>query len=351
MFFGNPVPFFGPGFFHAMKFIDEAKIMVMGGRGGDGCVSFRREKYVPRGGPDGGNGGSGGDVILEVDAGQNTLMDLKGRRHFRAGHGQPGGGKGMHGRRGHPTIIKVPPGTLVKDAETGEMMADLVKPKQSFVAAPGGRGGRGNLSFASSVNRAPRQCQSGSPGVERHLILELKLLADVGLIGRPNAGKSTLISKISAARPKVADYPFTTLRPQLGVVRGGDYQSFVVADIPGLIEGAAQGAGMGTKFLRHIERTRLFLHLLDVSDPTQEDPWEAFMGIERELLAHSISFQDRTRWVVLTKADMYPDAEALEQVQRDFQDRGIRCFIISAVSGTGVQALVHALGEEIWKKD
>lgn len=323
--------------------------MVTGGRGGDGCVSFRREKYVPRGGPDGGNGGAGGDVILEVDPGQNTLMDLKGRRHFRAGHGQPGRSKGMHGRCGHPEIIKVPPGTLVKDAETGEVLADLVGEGDHYVAASGGRGGRGNLSFVSSTNRAPRQCQPGSAGVERSLVLELKLLADVGLIGRPNAGKSTLISKISAARPKVADYPFTTVQPQLGVVKMGNFKSFVVADIPGLIEGAASGAGMGIKFLRHIERTRIFLHLLDLSDPECEDPWEAFQSIEKELLRYSPAFGERTRWVVLTKADRFPDRETLRQVQDDFSARGIRCFIISAVTGEGVKELIQALGEEVWK--
>lgn len=332
-----------------MKFIDEATIKVKGGRGGDGCVSFRREKYVPRGGPDGGNGGHGGNVILEVDGGQNTLMDLKGKRHFRGGNGQPGRGKGMHGRRGHPEIIRVPPGTVVRDAESGEVLADLTQAKQSFIAAAGGRGGRGNLSFVSSTNRAPRQAQAGQKGEERILKLELKLLADVGLIGRPNAGKSTFISKISAARPKIADYPFTTLRPQLGVVSWGDFRSFVVADIPGLIEGAAQGAGMGTKFLRHIERTRIFLHLIDIFAPDIEDPWQAFQGIQGELESYSPGFKDRVQWVALTKADM-GDAEALEKTRRAFEEKGLRCFVISAVSGLGLKELIQALGEEVWKK-
>jgi GTP-binding protein len=328
-----------------MKFIDEAKIYVSGGHGGNGCVSFRREKFVPRGGPDGGDGGDGGDVILEVDAGRNTLLDLKGKRHFYGGAGVGGKGSGMTGRRGHTEILRVPIGTLVKDADTGEILADLVIAGETFIAAKGGRGGKGNMHFATSTNRAPRKAQPGEAGEERTIRLELKLLADVGLVGRPNAGKSTLIARISAARPKIADYPFTTLVPQLGVVDAGNYKSFTVADIPGLIEGAHEGAGMGIRFLKHIERTRLFLHLLDVSDPTQSDPWESFQEIQKELEAFSPEFADRTQWVVLTKADLHPGSKDLAKVQRMFRKKGYKTFVISAVTGAGIPELIHAAGK------
>lgn len=330
-----------------MKFIDEAKIQVTGGRGGDGCVSFRREKYVPRGGPDGGNGGDGGDVVLEVDVGRNTLLDLKGKRHFRARHGGPGRGKGMHGRRGLAEIIRVPQGTVVKDAESGEILADMVFSGQRFIAARGGRGGKGNLAFVSSTNRAPRQCQSGEEGQERLLTLELKLLADVGLVGRPNAGKSTLISRISAARPRIADYPFTTLKPHLGVVQAGNYQSFTVADIPGLIEGAHEGAGMGIRFLRHIERTRIFLHLIDPHDPEHSDPVESFRQINQELDSYSPHFAQRTQWVVLTKADLPLEGTSFPELQKKFEKMGYRCFILSAVNSQGLSELIQALAEEV----
>lgn len=333
-----------------MKFLDEAKIYVVGGKGGDGCVSFRREKYVPRGGPDGGNGGDGGSVILEVDPGRNTLIDLKGRRHFRAGNGIQGRGKGMHGRCGTSEIIRVPPGTVVKDFPSGRTLADLVKEGQRFVVAKGGHGGKGNLAFVSSTNRAPRQCLPGEPGQERTVILELKLLADVGLIGRPNAGKSTLISCISAAHPKIADYPFTTLRPVLGVVSTGDYQSFTVADIPGLIEGASHGAGMGIRFLKHIERTRLFLHLIDLKDPEHPDPWESFLGIQKELNLYSRKFSKRTQWVILTKIDQITDSKELKKAIELFEAKGYRTFAISSVTREGLEALVRAVGEEVHKK-
>jgi GTP-binding protein len=332
-----------------MKFIDEAKLYVSGGRGGDGCVSFRREKFVPRGGPDGGDGGDGGDVILEVDAGRNTLLDLKGKRHFYGGNGVGGKGKGMTGRCGRTEMLRVPPGTLVRDEKTGETLADLVNAGEQFIAAKGGRGGRGNMKFATSTNRAPRKAQPGRAGEERMIRLELKLLADVGLVGRPNAGKSTLIARISAARPKIADYPFTTLVPQLGVVDVGNYRSFTVADIPGLIEGAHEGAGMGIRFLKHIERTRLFFHLIDVSDPTQSDPWESFQQIQGELEAFSPEFANHAQWVVLTKADLHPDAKSMSKVRRLFEKKGYPTFVISAVTGAGIPELVREAGNWVSK--
>lgn len=330
-----------------MKFLDEAKILVTGGHGGRGCVSFRREKYVPRGGPDGGNGADGGDVVVQADEGLNTLIDLKGKRHFRGGRGGHGKGKTMHGRRGKQEVIRLPVGTVVREAESGKVLVDLLKSGQRFVVGHGGKGGRGNLSYMSSTNRAPRQAQPGEAGEELTLRLELKLLADVGLVGRPNAGKSTLIAKISAARPKVADYPFTTLRPHLGVVKAGDYQSFTVADIPGLIEGASEGVGMGIRFLKHIERTRIFLHLLDISDPSQDDPFESFLKIDKELLSYSKKFSRRTRWVVFTKMDVLTDRKKLREAEKVFSKKGYKTFAISAVTGEGVQGLVKELAAEV----
>lgn len=333
-----------------MKFIDEAKIEVVGGTGGNGCVAFRREKYVPKGGPDGGNGGDGGDVILEVDGGCNTLIDLKGKRLFKAEAGVNGRGKAMHGRRGRVQVVKVPPGTVVKTLNSEDVLADLVQVGDRYTAARGGRGGRGNLAFVSSTNRVPRRADPGASGEARTLRLELKLLADVGLVGKPNAGKSTLLSKISAAKPKVADYPFTTLRPVLGVVPWHLAKSFTVADIPGLIEGAHQGAGMGIRFLRHIERTKLILHLIDILDPESEDPLASFEKIHHELASYSEVLAKRQQWVVLTKNDSAPQEE-LAQVQKQFEEFGHRCFIISSISGHSLPELIQALGEEIFRED
>lgn len=329
-----------------MKFIDEVHITVRGGGGGDGCVSFRREKYVPRGGPDGGNGGDGGAVIFQADPGLLTLLDFRYRKIFegeRGGHGQ---GANRYGRTGRDEVVRVPVGTVVKDPESGEVLADLIEPGQRYLAAKGGRGGRGNLSYVSSVNRAPRQSTPGKAGEERELTLELKLLADVGLIGRPNAGKSTLISRISAAKPKIADYPFTTLTPQLGVVKAG-LKSFTVADIPGLIEGAHEGAGMGVKFLRHIERTRVFLHLIDLSDPEYPDPWKSYQMIDKELLAYSPEFKKRLRWVVFTKIDLLSDPKVLQKAEKAFAAKKLKTFALSAVTGKGVDKLLRALEKEI----
>ncbi|MDH5345220.1 MAG: GTPase ObgE, partial [Gammaproteobacteria bacterium] len=299
-----------------MKFVDEATIRVQAGNGGPGALSFRREKYVERGGPDGGDGGDGGSVFLVADESLNTLADFRVARRFRAGHGKGGAGRNMTGRSGEDLEVRVPRGTLVYDVDTGELIGDLTKDGQRLKVADGGRGGLGNTRFKSSVNRAPRKTTPGTPGEGRHLVLELKLLADVGLVGLPNAGKSTLIRAMSAAKPKVADYPFTTLHPNLGVVSVGSLQSFVMADIPGLIEGAADGAGLGHRFLRHLQRTRLLLHLVDIAPTdTSEDPAAAFRTIEAELGKYAADLTDKPRWLVVNKIDLLP-ADDLE-VARD----------------------------------
>ncbi len=281
-----------------MQFIDEVKIHAKAGDGGRGCLSFRREKFIPMGGPDGGDGGDGGDILLTVDSGLGTLLDFRYKIHYRAPNGAHGRGKNMHGKSGEPLVIRVPPGTLVYDQETGELLADLTDPDTCIPLLKGGQGGRGNARFATSTNRAPRHTQPGLPGEERWLRLELKLLADVGLVGPPNAGKSTLIAAVSAARPKIADYPFTTLVPNLGVVRYGGYKTFVMADIPGLIAGASEGHGLGTRFLRHVERTDLFLHLVDISPLQQDDPLDNFDLINRELARHKPELREKPQLVV-----------------------------------------------------
>ena len=328
-----------------MKFVDEATINVDAGKGGDGCLSFRREKYIPRGGPDGGDGGDGGSVWLEVDPGLNTLVDFRFKRRFRAQNGQPGAGRERRGKSGEDLVVRVPEGTLVYDAETGELLGDMVGAEARLLVARGGWHGLGNTRFKSSVNRAPRRTTPGTPGEHRELRLELKLLADVGLLGLPNAGKSTLIRAVSAARPKVADYPFTTLVPNLGVVRLGTDQSFVIADIPGIIEGAAEGAGLGLRFLKHLERTRLLLHLVDVSgfDP-ERDPLTDFDTISRELAQHDSELAARPRWVVLNKIDAaQTDAvDALEQRLREAGWDG-PLYRVSAVTGEGCDALMWAI--------
>jgi len=327
-----------------MNFVDEVKIHAKAGDGGRGCLSFRREKFIPKGGPDGGDGGRGGDVILRVDPGLGTLLDLRYKVHYKAKNGAPGMGKNMHGRNGESCVINVPPGTLVYDAETGEQLADLTSADQELVLLKGGMGGRGNARFATSTNRAPRHTQPGMPGEERDLRLELKLLADVGLVGLPNAGKSTLISAVSAARPKIADYPFTTLVPNLGVVSYGGFKSFVMADIPGLIEGASDGQGLGTRFLRHVERTDLFLHLVDLSGLQPGEPLENFAMINRELRRHNPELADKPQLVVLTKLDITEVREQAPTFQKLFEDQGFRVFTLSAATGEGTQDLVRALG-------
>jgi GTP-binding protein len=319
-------------------FFDEVKINVKSGDGGDGCVAFRREKFVPFGGPSGGNGGAGGNVYLVVDRNLNTLVHFKKRVHFKAERGGRGSSKNQQGKRGEERLVAVPPGTVIYDAETGELLADLVEDGQQVLVARGGRGGRGNAIFASPTNQAPRLAEHGEPGRERWLRLELKLIADVGVIGMPNAGKSTLLSVVSAARPKIAAYPFTTLQPNLGVVQVDGYQSFVMADVPGLIEGASEGIGLGHQFLRHVERTRLLIHLLDGA---ATDPLADYETINQELAQFSERLAVKPQIVVLNKMDL-PDAQAWwPLIQEAMAERGVEAHAISAVSRQGVQTLMQ----------
>lgn len=321
-------------------FVDQAKVLMRGGKGGDGCASFRREKFVPYGGPDGGDGGKGGDVIMHSDASLHTLLDLRYHSFVFAERGRHGKGKNMHGKRGKDTYVRVPVGTLLKDAKTDEVLWDFQQDREDFVAALGGRGGRGNARFATSTNRAPRRATHGEEGEERQLQVELKLLADVGLLGFPNAGKSTLIATISAAKPKIADYPFSTLTPHLGVVQLGDYATCVVADIPGLIPGAHAGKGLGLNFLKHIERTRVLLHLLDLG--TQEEarsPWHDFVAINHELACFSSSLAQTPQLIVATKMDLPAARQRLPEVQEQFTAQGYDVLPISAATGTGLSTL------------
>ena len=337
-----------------MKFVDEATIRVKAGDGGNGCVSFRREKYIPFGGPDGGDGGDGGSVYLVATHDLNTLADFRFQRHYEAMRGENGSGRNMTGRSGEDLEVAVPVGTLAYDAETDELIGDLVEDGQRLLVAQGGFHGLGNTRYKSSTNRAPRQSKPGTPGELRQLRLELKLLADVGLLGLPNAGKSTLITRVSGARPKIADYPFTTLHPGLGVVRVGPLQSFVMADIPGLIEGAAEGAGLGIRFLKHLARTRLLLHLVDVApaDPA-EDPARAVETIAGELGRFSPELAQRPRWLVLNKMDLIAPRER-ESFARDLVARlGWEgpVFSISAATGEGCPALMQAIMQYLESHD
>ena len=326
----------------AVVFFDEAKIYVKAGDGGDGCVSFRREKYVPLGGPSGGDGGKGGNVYLVANPHLNTLIGFKRRVHFKAQRGAHGRGKGQKGRQGDDVLVEVPPGTVVRDAETGELIADLMEEGQRALVARGGRGGRGNAAFATSTNQAPRIAERGAPAQERWLYLELKLIADVGIVGVPNAGKSTLLSVVSAARPKIAAYPFTTLEPNLGVVALGDYTSFVMADIPGLIEGAHAGAGLGHEFLRHIERTRIIIHLLDGASA---DPLADYESINEELALFDSELARKPQLVVLNKMDL-PQAQSLwPSVKQAMNAQGQRAMSISAVTGEGVKEMLRSVAE------
>lgn len=321
-------------------FIDQAKVYVKGGDGGNGCLSFRREKYIPKGGPDGGDGGDGGSVIFVTDPGLLTLVDFRHRRHLRARRGAHGEGSKRSGRRGADLVVSVPVGTIVRDASTGEVIADLAEEGQRATIASGGRGGRGNARFATATHRAPRRADPGEPGGELHIEMELRLLADVGLVGLPNAGKSTLLRRISAARPKVGDYPFTTTEPTLGVVRIEAGASFVVADLPGLIEGAHLGAGLGHAFLRHTARTRVLIHLVDASSP--QDPVQGFSAIRRELGLHDPSLLDRPTIVALNKMDL-PEARArLAELLTRFSALGVRAMPISGATGEGLDELIHA---------
>lgn len=319
-------------------FVDHAKIYVRGGDGGNGIVAFRREKYVPMGGPSGGDGGRGGSVIFVADEGLTTLMDFKYRHHFKAVRGAHGQGKNMHGAGGEDLLVKVPVGTVIKDDDNGQVIADLTEHGQEAVVARGGRGGRGNARFATAINKAPSVSENGEPGEEKWIRLELKLLADVGLVGFPNAGKSTLIARVSAARPKIADYPFTTLVPNLGVVVTKSKESFVVADIPGLIEGAHQGSGLGHEFLRHIERTRVLLFVLDTAQTEGRDVLEDYRILRRELELYRPDLKERPYLIAANKLDV-PEAQVnYERLQAEFGDR---VYAISAVSGLGVEALVE----------
>jgi len=339
-------------------FVDEAKISVKAGDGGNGCVAFRREKYVPRGGPSGGDGGRGGSIYLEANPNDNTLLRYRYNREFMADRGRHGEGSNCSGVSGDDTILKVPVGTLVFDATGNVLLADLKQPGQRLLVAQGGRGGRGNQHFAKPWHQAPREKEEGEAGEERNLRLELKLLADVGLVGFPNAGKSTLISVISAARPKIANYPFTTLEPNLGVVNadggtGGHGtelgRTFVVADLPGLIEGASHGAGLGIRFLRHVERTRLLVHLIDTSDMAEMDPVKAFEIIEGELGAFSEKLLDKPMIVVATKLDATTDREKLEELKKFCKKRGLEFHAISAAAGEGVKELVRGIADALDK--
>jgi GTPase len=328
-------------------FIDRARIFVKGGDGGNGCLAFRREKFVPRGGPSGGDGGRGGNVYLEATDQMNTLLSFRYNPEYKAPRGSHGEGSNCSGREGEDIIVKVPVGTLVTDAETGEVIADMVEEKQRVLIASGGRGGRGNARFATSVNRAPRRHEPGTPGEARFLQLELKLLADVGIVGFPNVGKSTLISHISAAKPKIADYPFTTITPNLGVVDLGDYKHFVVADIPGLIEGAHRGAGLGLQFLRHIERTKLLLHLIDLSSASGRDPIEDYRIIRNELEQYRADLAAKPEIIAANKIDALDEPDRLERLRQFCNERGLQLLSISAATGEGIKTLISAIARAL----
>jgi GTP-binding protein len=328
-------------------FIDEARIYVKAGDGGNGCLAFRREKYVPRGGPSGGDGGRGGDVVMVANAQLNTLLHFRFNPEHKAERGRHGEGSNCTGQEGHETVLQVPVGTVIYDADTGEKLHDFTEDGERFLVARGGRGGKGNARFATATHQAPTEHQPGRPGQERRLRLELKLLADAGLVGFPNAGKSTLISRISAARPKIADYPFTTLEPNLGVVKMDDLRSFVVADIPGLIEGAHLGHGLGIQFLRHIERTKLLVHLVDVSEASGRDPVEDFETVMRELASFNEDLAKKPMLVVASKIDAAQDPARVESLRRLAAERQLPYFEISSATGQGLEALKYAIAERV----
>ncbi|MBI5558644.1 MAG: GTPase ObgE [Deltaproteobacteria bacterium] len=327
-----------------MAFVDEAKFFVKAGDGGNGCIGFRREKFVPKGGPDGGDGGNGGSVIIEASSRLASLIDFRYRSHFIAENGTGGKGKKQHGRKGGDLLFQVPVGSIIKDAESGEVLADLDHEHARFVVAKGGKGGGGNVHYATSTNRAPRKAGKGQPGEERWLRIELKLLADVGLIGLPNAGKSTLLSKLSAANPKVAAYPFTTLEPQLGVLPLAASGQCIIADIPGLIAGAHEGAGLGHRFLRHIERTHILLHVIDGSG-MEADPLDQYHTLERELALYNEQLMDRKRLVLLNKIDLFETGDQLEMIRDRFRQEGIEVLPISAAVGEGLDLLKDRIAD------
>ncbi len=328
-------------------FIDQAKIFIKAGHGGSGTSSFRREKYVPHGGPNGGDGGKGGDVVFQASNRMTTLLDLKYLRHYEAKNGRPGEPTNKHGRNGADITVTVPVGTIIKDHETNEILADLIKDGQRVVLARGGKGGRGNSRFTSSTNRAPTTFETGQPGEQFTLDLELKLLADVGLVGFPNAGKSTMISTLSAARPEIADYPFTTLQPNLGVVPFGKYRSFVMADIPGLIEGAHSGKGLGIQFLKHIQRTAFLLYLIDISEWAPEDPLEALSILQRELSAYDDNLAERPFVIIGTKLDLQGEGTNVLKLRQYCHEHGLPFFAVSSATREGLAGLVNYIGTRL----
>jgi len=329
-----------------VKFVDQVKVQLRAGKGGNGCASFRREKFIPRGGPNGGNGGDGGDIWFRGDPGKATLLDFQFRQHFRAPDGEAGKGKDMHGRNGAPLTIAVPLGTLVRDADSGELLCEILT-TEPVRCLRGGRGGRGNVAFKSSTHRVPREFEEGHPGEERWVTLELKLMADVGLVGFPNVGKSTLIGRVSKAHPKVADYPFTTLVPNLGVVQTEDFQSFVMADIPGIIRGAHAGAGLGHRFLRHVERTAVLLLLVELAGLAGRDAYGEYEVLLEEMALFSPLLPAKPRLVALTKADAADDPAAVAALRQRLEAAGERVLVISAVSGAGMAELVRELGARV----
>lgn len=329
-------------------FVDQVKVYVKAGDGGNGLVSFRREKYVPMGGPSGGDGGNGSDIVFEVDEGLNTLMDFRYQRHFKAKRGENGMSKGQHGKNAEPMVLSVPPGTTVKDDSTGEVLADLTEHGQHAVIAKGGRGGRGNIRFASARNPAPEIAENGEPGIERDIIIELKLIADVGLVGFPSVGKSTLLSVVSAARPKIADYHFTTLAPNLGVVETEDNRSFVMADLPGLIKGAHEGVGLGHQFLRHVERTRVIVHVIDMASTEGRDPYEDFETINEELETYDQTLLDRPQIIMANKMDIPEAEENLKKFEAQINGR-FPIYPVSTVVKSGLRDLLFEIADQLEK--
>lgn len=328
-----------------MRFVDEAKIFVKSGSGGDGCVSFRREKFVPKGGPNGGDGGNGGDVVIVANSQLSSLVDIRYKKHYRAKNGENGKGKDQHGKTAPDLVVPVPLGTVVRNVASGEILGDLTKDKQRLVVARGGKGGKGNTRFASSTNRTPRFATDGKPGEEYELQLELKILADVGLLGFPNAGKSTFISKVSAARPRIADYPFTTLVPNLGVVEYGEYKSFVLADIPGIIEGAHEGVGLGIQFLKHVERTHLLIHMLDLTPLPGRNPVDDYIKMNHELESYSKELAKKPQIVVLNKIDIPGSEKIVADAEEYFRKNETDVYRISALKGEGTRELVYKVAE------
>ncbi len=331
-----------------MRFIDEVTLHCASGHGGAGCVSFRREKFIPFGGPNGGDGGRGGGIIFEATSARSTLLELRHKPHQKAERGRHGMGKDRHGASGEDLIIKVPVGTIIKDIENDEILADLTEDAQRIVLLQGGRGGQGNARFATSTNKAPKFAQPGEEGQEKTLRLELKLMADVGLLGLPNAGKSTLISKVSAARPKIADYPFTTLAPSLGVVAYKNFRSFVMADIPGIIEGAHTGAGLGHRFLKHLERSGILVHLVDISSISEANPYADFEAVNRELSLFSEELGGKSQIVALTKMDLPEARENLQEAEKWFGAHKIPVYPVSSATGEGIEALLDAIAKRLW---